>query len=107
MNVLRLPLEADLSRRFPVREPLLPGSDTGTIFQASSDGKFYVVLDERARADLAHAPDHRDTPRGLLDNLVTVLEFGTEAERAAHVADVEKAIADARRRKDEQPPHNP
>ncbi len=61
---------------FPNRV-LLRGFEGGAVYTAEQAGKFYVILDESTMADLLSEEDLA----GM--NLVTVLEFTEESERAA------------------------
>jgi hypothetical protein len=53
----------------------------GAVYTAQRGGKFYVIQDESAMADLLSERDLK----GLRDDLVKVLEFDTSSERQAYI----------------------
>ncbi|MGH7824377.1 MAG: hypothetical protein ACREQ7_04280 [Candidatus Binatia bacterium] len=52
----------------------------GAVFAAERDGKFYLINDQRTMADFI-LPEDDD----LLEQMLTVFEFDTEAEREEYL----------------------
>jgi len=64
---------------FPDRQPIF-GAEGGVVYYATRLGKFYVIVDESALADLLGEDDI-----GPAEALVHIYEFATEAARKAYV----------------------
>jgi hypothetical protein len=83
MRVERRPFAFELRAEFPnaCRFQVWEG---GGAFRAERGGTPVIVIDERTLADFLDEADSQDA--GALDALVSVLEFETEAQREAYIA---------------------
>ena len=80
MRTETLPYKFDLRKRFPTMLRL-ETFEGGAEFAVEKGGKFYLIRDERTMADLI-PPDDED----LLDKMLTVWEFDSDAERNNYIS---------------------
>lgn len=72
------PSNYDLATAFP-NWRTVAGWEGGCCRAAEKDGKWYLIFDEGTMADFLDGDDPVD--RKMLDQLITVVEYDTEAER--------------------------
>src|SRR5262245_4644906 len=83
MLIERRPFAFDLRAEFPNARQFRVW-EGGAAFKAERDGVPVIVIDNRTLAEFLDEADSQDA--SALDALVSVLEFETEAERDAYVA---------------------
>lgn len=95
------PWAYDLNARFP-QQRFIFGHEGGGVFAAETDDKFFIIIDEGTMADFLDENDSTDAE--VLNQLKTIMEFDTAAERdsklAEMVAEHEAALRKMRERWD-------
>lgn len=83
MRAERRPYNFDTRHEFPDARPFRAW-EGGCAYKAERDGKPFIIIDGRTMADFVDEADLPD--REALNGLVSVIEFDSEAERNAHIA---------------------
>jgi hypothetical protein len=83
MRVDRHPCKSGVLAEFPNAQ-VFQGWEGGCAFKAQRDGKPFIIIDEGTMADFMDEND--PTEREILNRLVSVIEFESEAERDAYIA---------------------